>query len=141
MSDDLLWTVTIEPEHEEIDTDPTDDDIADAKRSLGPDATYDDVITSAVHYAAMRVETEESDPAREVIGWHLVCPHCQAHDTIKERDKAIRWNDLSDLEQVKPGQFVVSADTSNDADFENDGWFCSTCDKDVEMPDNLKVDY
>jgi len=78
----------------------------------------------------------EHDPDRVV----LRCPLCKSENSIVEEDIAIRWCHLDDA-SVKDGKVTLIWDTSGTGDYDHEKWLCQDCMQEVDMPEDVVIDY
>ena len=67
----------------------------------------------------------------------LRCPHCSSTGVV-EVDRAVRWNPY-DEGTTEPG--ILFFGTDGQADFEHDSWLCTDCNKTLNDPIELSLDY
>lgn len=67
---------------------------------------------------------------------HTECPRCEARDSIREHDTAVRWNTLR---LAGDGQ-TATASLGDAGDWDGDGWICAEClTTELDAPDGFEV--
>jgi hypothetical protein len=105
--------------------------VEEAKRDKILEALKDETEWPTAIFTEAHYDEEEGGvPAQ------LLCP-CGGE--IYERDIAERWNTPDEIanDWYSDGPRTFTFDTGGDHQFDGDGFFCSSCMKDVNLPDNF----